>query len=339
MKITQEKYEKAELLINEFPKQLGEGAELAKDVGKKYHGHKFNRIVVAGMGGSALPGEILMCVARDINLKLPIIIHRNYNLPYAIQKQDLVVVISYSGNTEETLSAYREAKKQKLSLLAIATGGKLAEWARRDKTPLVIVPPGVPPRMALGYQFAALLGILYNVGLVKSQKNTLKEAMHQLNPAYLKKEGRKFAKKIGNRTVLFYASQRYRALAYILKIQMNENAEIHAFWNVFPELNHNEMVGYSRSANYHPARYITFLIKSADDHPRIKKRMEITEKMLRQKGYKTDAILMRGKNPFVKIFGTILLGDWVGYYHAKARRVDPLSIAIVEEFKKRMTAT
>lgn len=322
--------------IYDFPQQLVKGLKCAGDAGRIFQKRNIGRIVVAGMGGSALPAELLRSSARDIHLKLPILIHRNYDLPYSIQKNDLVICISYSGNTEETLSAYTKARGLGLALVAIANGGQLMQKAKKDKAAFVEVPGGVVPRLAMGYQFSALLAVLANAGIIKSQNRALKEASLQIDTHELEKYGKLHARKIKQRIPLFYASSRYRALAYILKIEMNENAEIHSFWNVFPELNHNEMVGYSRASSFHPERYITFFIKCDNDHPRIKKRMLITENMLKRNGYKTCTLRATAKNPFTKMFRMIILGDWIGFYYAVQRGVDPASIAIVEEFKQKM---
>lgn len=316
-----------EIILNS-PKQFEQGVERAKDV--KVEG-KFSNIVICGMGGSALPGNILTTYLPS--LELPVYQHRTYGLPPQTTARSLVVAISYSGNTEETISAYQKAIERGFKVAAIATGGKLKEIADQNNLPIALIPKGaVQPRFSLGYQSAALLKILANSGVIEDKTQEILEAANSLRPIELEEKGKGLAKKLVNKIPIVYGSSRLRSLARIWKIKFNENSKIMAFWNYFPELNHNEMVGLANLKG----KFHFLILKDTDDHPRVKKRMELFADLAREKGAGVDFIEIEGKNILEKMFGNLILGDWVTYYLALEYNEDPTPVKIVEEFKKRL---
>ncbi|MFH1246672.1 MAG: SIS domain-containing protein, partial [Candidatus Liptonbacteria bacterium] len=235
-------------------------------------------IVVCGMGGSALPAEILKMWRPG----LPMIVHRNYGLPAFLEisapendpKDILVVASSYSGNTEETLSAYDEARKRGLPLAAIAVGGKLIEKAKQDKVPYIQIPDtGIQPRMSLGFIVRALCKLVGENDLLEETQ----ELVSSLDVGTLESLGKKLAEEIRGKIPVIYASLENYILAYDWKIKFNETGKIPAMFNVFPELNHNEMTGFDREGGTknlsEPFHFI--LLKDQGDHPRLQKRMEI----------------------------------------------------------------
>jgi glucose/mannose-6-phosphate isomerase len=316
--------------ITAFPQQFAAGYAAASSAGAAHADKTFDRIVVAGVGGSALPGDFLTLVAPTLGLTLPIVVHRDYGLPQFV-KNGLVVVISYSGNTEEALSAYDAAQKENLAIIAITTGGSLKERAQRDGVELVLVPSGVQSRMALGYQFSALLHVLENIGIVASQKDALEQLATTLDPARAQKDAEALLPGIRGTTPLFYASRQYYPLAHILKIQMNENAKVHAFANMFPELNHNEMVGYEAAA---PEHFSTVILTADDDTLIIKKRQALTAQLIKEKGGRVHVIDIVGEDIYDRIFNIVLLGSWLSYHLAVDNGIDPAPVRIIESFKK-----
>lgn len=323
----------SELIFN-FPSQFKVGYAATGTAGEEYRGKKFENIIIAGMGGSALPGDLLKTVASELGLNIPVTLHRDYGLPKdgSVRRDTLVIVSSYSGTTEETLSAYEEALKQKLAIMAITSGGTLKTRAQENNTQIATVPEGIQPRLAVGYQFAALLALLHNVGLIPSQKNEMTELETSLDVTALEDAGKNLAQKIKNTTPLIYSSKKYGSLSYILKIQINENAKLHAFANTFPELNHNEMVGY-----YKNSTFSVLILRAEDDHPIIKKRMELTAQLIENKGYAVHTIDIEGQTIYNRIFNTILLGNWLSYYLAINKNIDPTPVEIVEDFKKKLS--
>lgn len=320
-------------VILNFPKQFSVGLDVAKDVMVRQTQHDFNQIIFCGMGGSALPGAILKMLRNFYEWPLAIKIHRGYGLPARVSPRALIFVISYSGNTEETISSYEEAKKRNLTIIGIATGGKLAELCKKDKTPLVKIPSKekIQPRSAVGYQFAAIVKVLSNSNIIKDLDKDILMLGKSLKSGILEKQGKELAQKIKNKIPVIYASDKFKELAQIWKINFNENSKSPAFWNYFPELNHNEMEGMSHAT--HPFQVL--ILKDDDDHPRIKKRMDVTARLLKEKGLKVDIIkLLKNKNLLLKIFSNYILSQWVSYYLALEYKIDPSPVKTVEEFKK-----
>lgn len=316
-------------IIVDFPKQFQIGWKLAENIKLK---KKFKKIFIAGMGGSALPGEILKIYFEEKKIKVTLEIIRDYDLPLTSEKDDLIFCISYSGNTEETISVFQKALKKNLKLVSITSGGKLFEISKRKKILLVKIPKGLPPRFALGYLFSALFRVLINSKVISEEKPEILELEKKLKIRKLEKEGKILAEKIKNKIPLIYSSRKNFPLAKIWKIKFNENSKIPAFCNFFPELNHNEMVGFTKRIK----NFAILIIRDRKDSKRNQKRMRLFEKILKERGYFVKNIDLKEKGFFEKIFSNILLAIWTSYYLASIYKVDPVPVKIVEEFKKLM---
>jgi glucose/mannose-6-phosphate isomerase len=322
-------------IILSFPKQFKTGMQLAKKVSLT---DNFNKLLVCGMGGSALPGDLLKMLAKNFRLNFPVYIHRAYNLPYWADKEYLVICISYSGNTEETLSSFKEALRKNLRVIVITSGGKLAKLCKKHKIPLVKIPSGYPPRMALGLQFSALMQVLVNCRMVKDNLRIISALEKILKPKQLEKKGKILANKMKGKLPIIYSSYSKKELSRIWKIKFNENSKMPAFANYFPELNHNEMVGFDKISNDQCpiSSFYVLILRDSADHPRILKRMNLTAKILKRKGINVEFIELLGRNDLVKTFSSILLSDWTSYYSALNYKVNPIPVKIVEEFKKQL---
>ena len=325
-------------VIIDSPKQIAVGLKLAKNI--KIKGN-FKSLEISGMGGSSLPANILRIYLNDLYLKNPkknkslgIFQNRFYSLPHEAYDQCLNFFASYSGNTEETIASFKEAIKAKLPSVGFATDGKLAELCQKNNIPCVILPAGIQPRYATGYFFGAMFQVLVNSRIVENKDKELIILSKKLNHDILRLEsrGKEIAKKLIGKTPIIYSSPKYKALAMIWKIKINENAKTPAFYNFFPELNHNEMVGFTLpQGKFH---IITLIDKK--DHPQNIKRMKITAELLKKKGIDSTLIEMPDANIFNTIFSTLILGDWVSYYLALAYKQDPTPVAIVEDLKKKL---
>ena len=319
-------------VILDFPKQFRIGLRAAEKIKTKKNPRY---LFILGMGGSVLPGEILKIYFEKKKVKVPLFLIRDYKDVFLAEKKDLAVAISYSGNTEETISLFFEAKKKNVEIVSITSGGKLAQISHKNK--LIVVPSGVPPRFALGYLFSALFYVLTRAKAVANVEEIL-SLEQKLDAAALEKRGKNLAKVLKNKIPLIYSSRINFPLATIWKIKFNENSKIPAFCNFFPELNHNEMVGFTKVSNFKIKKsdFSVIVIKDNEDDPRNKKRMELTEKILKKEGVFFQNVWLEGGNIFEKIFNNLLLADWVTYYLALNYKVDPAPVKMVEEFKKSM---
>ncbi len=315
-------------MILDSPGQFKVGVNAAEGI--KVQG-RFDEVVVCGMGGSALPADILNVWLKAYKIGLPFYVHRNYGIPNQADRSHLVICASYSGNTEETLSAFDEAVKKKLKVAAITSGGKLAQKAKKEDAPLILIPSGLPPRMSLGLQLGVLMKLLVNCGIISNGLENLLQLGKTLNPKALEAQGKKLAKRIKGKIPVIYSSDRLQALAKIWKIKFNENSKIPSFFNFFPELNHNEMVGYTGSSGLH-----VIILKDPADHPRNQKRIKLTAELLKKRGVPVDIIEIKGQDVLYEAFDNLLLADWASYYLALELGHDPSPVKIVEDFKKRM---
>ncbi len=337
MKKKIDKYDMKKVIMD-FPKQFPIGLDVAKDI--RIFGD-FNQLIFCGMGGSALPGTILKMLQIFYGWPINIRIHRSYGLPTRLSPRPLIFAVSYSGNTEETTSSYQEAKEKNLSVIGISTNGKLAELCKKDKNLWVKLPTRlsarqkakIQPRQAVGFQFASIVKLLSNSNIIKDLDEEILDMSKFLKPKALEKQGKELAQKIKGKIPIIYTSDKYRALAQIWKINFNENSKSPAFWNYFPELNHNEMEGMVHATT--PFHALILRDKKLD-HPRILKRMTITAELLKEKGLKVSTIDIQGLNVLTKVFSNYLLANWVSYYLALEYETDPSPVKTIEEFKKRL---
>ncbi len=293
---------------------------------------KFDSFVMAGMGGSNLASGLLKAWRPE----LQIIQHRNYglpDLPLKALKNSFFIASSYSGNTEETISAFSEAVKKKLPVAAVAAGGKLLDLARKRKKPYIQIPNiGIQPRLATGFNLMAILKLMGN-GNGLREAGELKDL---LKSNEYERTGKAFAKKLKGHIPIIYVSERNSAIGYNWKIKFNETGKIPAFANVFPELNHNEMTGFDvkEGTKEISKKFFFVFLKDPADNPRIIKRMNVTERLYREREFPVEVFILNGRNAFHKIFSSILIADWASYYIAGEYRVEAEQVPMVEEFKK-----
>lgn len=288
--------------------------------------------IVVGMGGSHLAADLIAAYKPDF----PLITRRDYGLPELSGKelkQSLVVASSYSGNTEEVIVAYQSAQKKKLPLAVIAVGGKLIELAQKDGVPYVELPnTGIQPRSALGFSLRGLMKIL---GMQKELRQTTQLAKI-LDVKKTETIGRDLAIKMKDHVPVIYASRANETIAWNWKIKLNETGKIPAFYNVIPEMNHNEMNGFdvTPSSKHLSSLFHFIFLKDATDDKRNRKRMEVVEKLYRARGLPVTGLELTGKNYFEKIFTSLLIADWTALYTAELYGLEPEKVPMIEEFKR-----
>lgn len=293
---------------------------------------KPENIVIMGLGGSALPGVMLQSLA---DLSVPVIVHRELTIPASLTKRSLAFVVSYSGDTSETLTMYRLASKVNDKLIAISSGGKLKEICRMNEATHIMVPPGLQPRMAYPHLFFPILNILTTLGLVRDYQDELEELIKNLSKKEHEEAGRIFAAKLYGRTPLILSSSRLAGAAYKWKIDMNENAKTLAFWNVFPELCHNEINGL-RNTN---VDLYVIILRDDEELPFMRKAMDTVKAIFKEEGVPVAEIMVRGKSRLQKLFVAIMMGDWVSYHLALRYETDPTSVPVIDLYKQKMGPT
>ena len=297
-------------------------------------------IVYAGMGGSALAASLSLAWPGH---HIPFEVVRNYNLPAYTSKASLVIVSSYSGNTEETLSALAQAEQIGAHIAVITSGGKLLKAAQTKNYPLTIIPEGNQPRYAVLYNFKALVTILEQAGLVKveqvertlsSATSFLKQAIETWKPnvPMNQNQAKQLAYECIGKSVVIYSGPLLYPAAYKWKINFNENAKHIAWVNQYPELNHNEMIGWTKQPVDKP--YSVIELRSNLEHPRVQKRFEVTEKLL--SGLRPAPLIVRpkGEDLLQQLLYSVALGDFVSLYTALLNGLNPTPVALIEKFKK-----
>lgn len=293
------------------------------------------RYVVAGMGGSHLAADVL----KEANPFSDITVWSDYGLP-PIPKERLhdylFVASSYSGNTEETLDFARVAFEGKHTLVCIAVGGKLIDFAQKNDIPYLQLPDTkIQPRSALGFSILAMTKAMGFEG----ELDELARLADKLKPEHLRNEGKALADTLKGSIPVIYASAANRPVAYNWKIKMNETVKIPAFYNVFPELNHNEMTGFDVIRATRPlSDTIHFIfLADAEDHPQVRRRFEITEKLYQDRGLSVTTLWLLGQGRFEKIFRSLLLADWTAFHLSQMYGTEAEAVPMVEEFKKLVT--
>jgi glucose/mannose-6-phosphate isomerase len=288
---------------------------------------------VCGMGGSAIGGDLAIAALSD-RLTKPMFVARGYELPSWAPAGSAVLCSSYSGNTEETLAGYAAAEALGAQRLVATTGGELAELARRDDVPVIGLPAGLQPRAAVGYMFcvAAELAALALAG--PRIHTEIDAAASRLGEAFAASEerAREIAAELGDATPVIHGSDLTAPVAYRWKCQINENAKMPAYSAVLPEADHNEIEGWSGS----DGRFAAVFLGDRDQHPRERKRFELTAKAIEPYAATVINLETEGETRTDRILHAVMLGDLVAIELANARGVDPLAVDVLEGFKKEM---
>ena len=301
-------------------------------------------LVVTGLGGSAISGDLARAAAGS-TIKLPLIVNRDYDLPSFVNASTLVIACSYSGNTEETLNAYAQAKTAGAEVVCITSGGHLAKLAAEDSFPAVSLPGGLPPRAALGYALATLLGVLRAKGIIPDMSEDIRETVALLRALREKyrpeapaadNPARRLAADLHEKIVAVYGSSAVMdAAAYRWRSQIAENAKNLAFHHVLPEMNHNELVGWLRPEAALEKVGVVFL-RDPEDHPQVQKRFDLTREVIEGKAGVVREIQSEGKSRLARVLSVVYLGDFTSLYMAYLNRLDPTPVEVIDAFKSKL---
>ena len=300
--------------------------------------NKYSTIVYCGLGGSAISGDLLVDYLSG-ELSIPFIVVRGYDLPAGVNKDTLIIISSYSGNTEETISCFNQALKKNCKIVAITSGGKVEQEAIKYKIPLIKIESGFQPRYALYLGFFSLLKLMQEIGFV-NEDQLVKKIIDLLSKRgeELSKENSRavhIAEQLIGFIPVIYSAGFLSSAAYRFKCQINENSKLHAFHHILPEMNHNEIIGYESYKEKQLNAKVIYLLDK-DYLPQLLKRFNILKELLSNQKLDILSLESSENDKKVRIMDLIFLCDWISFYAAVLRGYDPSEIDFILEMKKRL---
>ena len=329
-------------ILADFHSQVEIGIDAGQSIEKK--SYDFDNIVICGIGGSAISGDILRSYLEQIGYKKQIFVNREYNLPNWVNERTLIVASSYSGNTEETLQAYKEATKITKNIICFTTGGELETLAKSNGHQIVKMQSGMMPRCALAMSFFSIITAFIHLDIVSKNmseniENAIKDTYYNLKKfskryqVLTSNEALKLALLLNGKKTVLYSGKVFGPVVTRWAGQLHENSKTHAFFNIIPEMNHNEINSWDYKENNSNLSII--LLKDKSENQRVQKRITVFSELLKDKanvyGFSSDAEYLLSR-----MFEMIYFGDWVSYYLALMRGIDPTPIPTITKLKELM---
>jgi glucose/mannose-6-phosphate isomerase len=333
-------------LLLDLPEQLQMGERLGQSADLP-SATDVRAIVVTGLGGSSISGDLLRSYLHA-ECPVPLLVNRHYSLPAFVGPETLVCAVSFSGNTEETLSAFGEAHARGAGLLAVTSGGQLAEMADAWRIPCIRVPEGLPPRTTLGYLFTPMLVTLARLGLIADQSAAVAEAievLRELGAQYrpgietFRNLPKVLATDLHGKFPVIYGVQDFSdVIAYRWRTQFNENSKMLASHQAFPELNHNEVVGWQGPLTSGLEPWVV-LLRDAQESGRVALQIDITKAFLQERAAGLTEVWSQGHSRLARLFSLLYTGDFTSYYLALIRGVDPKPVEAIDRLKDRLASS
>jgi len=322
-------------LISRFPAQLKEALEIGAGAEVRPHSQQINNVYVAGLGGSGIGADFVKSfISKDS--EVPCLIGKGYEIPQYVGKNTLAICSSYSGNTEETLSAYEKMKGTGAKIVIVSSGGKLIEEAKQNDLDYIQVPSDWPsPRACLGYSIVQQLFILFRLGIIDgSFKSRIKAAADLLvfDQDAIKASAKKVADRIHDKLPIIYSTDRIEPVAVRLRQQINENGKMLCWHHVVPEMNHNELVGWTEK---HPDKAVIYL-RNQDDLKRNQVRIAINQDIINKYTDNIIEIYSKGQSLIEKSMYLAHLGDWISWYLSEHKNVDAIEIGVIDYLKSEL---
>ncbi len=322
-------------LIEDFPLQLKEAIVIGRSAQLNKYSNEIKNVVVSGLGGSGIGANLTAEIAAG-KLKVPFIINKDYHLPAFVNENTLFMASSYSGNTEETISALNLALRKKANIVVVTSGGRALETAKKKNLNHIIIPEGYPPRACLGYSFVQQLYVLKHAGLIdKSFESQLQKAIDLLEKEQenIKKEAKSVAKKLFNKIPIIYATSDNESIAVRFRQQINENSKMLCWHHVVPEMNHNELVGWRKKSSDWAVVYL----RNESDFERNQKRIEINKSVIKKYASIIVEIWSKGASKSERSLYLIHLTDWISFYLSEMNKVDVTEVKVIDHLKKALT--
>jgi glucose/mannose-6-phosphate isomerase len=314
-------------LVEAFPNHLREALAIGRAAQLKKATGSYNNIVISGLGGSGIGGKIVSQLVSE-HVQVPIVCVNDYVLPEFVNKNTLVIISSYSGDTEETVASMEVAEQKGAEIACITSGGKIAKRAAEKGYNTIIIPGGNPPRSMFGYSSVQLFFLLNAYGFINDSFEAEIEkaiAMIEENKEQIRKDSKSICDRIVDRIPILYSEAQYEGVAIRWRQQINENSKMLCWHHVFPEMNHNELVGWTGGDN----RVAVVILRNEDDHKRSQLRMELCKKLM---GEKCDTIIeawSKGGSRIERSYYLIHLGDWLSIDLAETRKEDAVAIPAI----------
>lgn len=321
-------------LIDHFPNQLRRALEIGQKAKIGKPKMPVRNILITGLGGSGIGGTIISNILRD-DLQVPVVINKEYKIPAFVNENTLVIVSSYSGNTEETMSAMMQAFKKGAQIACITSGGLVKEYAETNNFDYVLIDGGFPPRAAFGQSFVQIFFILHYLGLLENKFVSYIEsaiALIEEEKDEIKKSAYDIAVKLDGKIPVIYSDAKYEGVAVRFRQQINENSKMLCWHHVIPEMNHNELVGW-RDKN---DNIVVVFLKNAQDYERNQERMAFVKSVVSQYASDTIEIESKGKKDIERVLYLIHLTDWISCYLADLKGIDAIEVDIISQLKNKL---
>ncbi len=321
-------------LIANFSKQLAEAIEIGKNANLKPGDRSIHNVLITGLGGSGIGGSIVsQLVAQEATV--PINVNKTYSIPGYVNEHTLVIVSSYSGNTEETLSALKEALAKNAEVVCITSGGEALTIAKEQNLNHIVIPGGSPPRAALGYSLTQQFYVLAHYGIIQNNFEQPLEATVQLLSADeedIRMKAKSIAHSLSGKMPIIYATAPNEGIAVRFRQQLNENSKMLCWHHVFPEMNHNELVGWANGNE----NQVVVILRHVDDYNRTQTRINISKEIFEEKNAAIIEMYSKGESPIARNLYLIHLCDWVSYYVAEHDGTDPIEIKVIDYLKSEL---
>ena len=332
--------------VERAAEQWAEGVRRARASSISVQSTGIRNVVICGMGGSGVAGDVAAAVGAPVS-PVPIAVVKGYDLPSYVASDTLVVCASYSGNTEETLSCFAQARARAARIVTVATGGKLAELATDEGLARISPVEGLQPRAALYSLVPSVLVTLERLNVLPDMSADLKEAESVLDARatelrrevpVVTNEAKRLAAALGGRLPIVWGQEGILAVAAVRwRCQLNENAKMPAWSAVLPELDHNEIVGYDPGIGV-LADVAVIILRSPEEHPRISRRVDTTVQAMEARVGAVLQVAASGEAPLARLMSACLMGDFVSVYCALLRGVDPTPVAVIEGLKQQLAS-
>jgi len=322
-------------LIASFPDQLREALAIFNQSNLKPLPAEVKNVLISGLGGSGIGGSIVSELCSE-SASLPVIVTKDYELPAWVSPNTLVIISSYSGNTEETLTVMHAAIAKKAIIVCVTSGGEVLKTATENGFDALVIPGGNPPRACLGYSLTQLCGILdyYKItsGLLEQIRTSID--LLETNSALIMLEAEAIGRSVAFSLPVIYTTSGYEGIAIRFRQQLNENAKMLCWHHVVPEMNHNELVGWVEKS----PKIAALFFRNADEFYRTSKRMEICQEIISGYAGKTLLVESKGNTKLERMIYWIHLGDWISWFCSVERNVDSMEIQVINRLKGELSA-